>query len=172
MAAKAAGLKPVLMSEGETTGSIPQFGEKRAGLTYHERQCAYGLAADETGRLAVARIEKTLFFHQFDLPGGALDGGETEPEAMAREFREETGLEVEALEKLGTAGQYWRKRSLGPTNNICHFYIARLVGRAGEPVDPDHTLVWLDPEEAARKVRHGAHSWAIQRWMGVSVPPS
>ncbi len=148
-----------------TAAEMPQFGAKRAGLTYRDRPCAYGLAADETGRLAIARIEKALFLHEFDLPGGALDGGETEAEAMVREFREETGLQVEALGTLGTAGQYWRKRSLGPTNNICHFYRARLIGRAGEPEEPEHTLVWLEPEEAARRMRHGAHSWAIRRWM-------
>lgn len=155
------------MSASETTGSIPQFGDKRPGLTYRDRHCAYGLATDETGRLAVARIQKTLFFHEFDLPGGALDGGESEAEAMVREFREETGLQVDALEKLGTAGQYWRKRSLGPTNNICHFYRARLIGRAGEPEEPDHSLVWLARDEAARRMRHGAHRWAIRQWVAV-----
>lgn len=148
------------------TGSdFPQFGRKRAGLTYRERTCAYGLTADASGRLAIARIGKALFFHRFDLPGGALDGDESETKALVREVREETGLEVEALEKIGVAGQYWRKPSLGPTNNICHFYHARLTGRAGAPEEPDHTLIWLVPETAARKMRHGAHRWAIRRWM-------
>jgi len=145
-----------------------QFGRKRPGLAYRPRQCAYGLAARPDGRLAIARIASGLFGPEFDIPGGALDGGETEEQAMVREFREETGLAVEPVEKLGVAGQYWRKRSLGPTNNICHFFRARLTGERGEPEESDHELIWLDPETAARRMRHDAHAWAIRTWVAAA----
>jgi len=140
-----------------------QFGTPREGLRYKPRQCAYGLVCSD-GKIAVARIKKGPLGHDYDLPGGALDGDESEAEAMVREVREETGLEVRAGMKLGVAGQYWRKRSLGPTNNICHFYRAEWTGEAGRPEEPDHELVWMTPGEAEKKMRHGAHAWAIHNW--------
>lgn len=141
-----------------------QFGSPRKGLRYKPRQCAYGLVLRGDGKIAVARIRKGVLGHEYDLPGGALDGGESEAGAMVREVREETGLIVRAGVKLGVAGQYWRKRSLGPTNNICHFYRADWTGEAGHPEEPDHELVWLRPDEAEKKMRHGAHAWAIRNW--------
>ncbi len=39
--------------------------------------------------------------YQWNLPGGAIDPGETEEDAVRREVSEETGLLLESLEKIG-----------------------------------------------------------------------
>jgi 8-oxo-dGTP diphosphatase len=45
-------------------------------------------------------------------------------------------------------------------------YQARLTGEdASLKVEDDHTLVWLDPQEAVLKLRHESHAWAVARWL-------
>jgi 8-oxo-dGTP diphosphatase len=53
-----------------------------------------------------------------------------------------------------------------PVENEGGVYQARLTGEdASLKVEDDHTLVWLDPQEAVLKLRHESHAWAVARWL-------
>ncbi|HVO86280.1 MAG TPA: NUDIX hydrolase [Candidatus Binatia bacterium] len=61
------------------------------------------MITDEQGR--------TLLLHrnngkhmQWEIPGGKIDAGETAEQAAAREIKEELGVDIEILEKIGDAG--------------------------------------------------------------------
>ena len=71
---------------------VPSFGERRADRTYRPRPGAYIVATDAEGRVAILETGKGCF-----LPGGGLDPGESHPEALRREVREECGCEVEIV---------------------------------------------------------------------------
>lgn len=102
----------------------------------------------------------------FDLPGGAVDGDETEAEAVVREFVEETGLTVCCVDRLGAAAQYFRKTDGAPINNTGGFWTVDFVSLdPAAKVEPDHELVWLDPVEALKTLRHDAHAWAVSVWL-------
>ncbi len=143
---------------------IPQFGLRRTGTDYPDRPCAYGIGLDMLGRIAVAEIGLRPPF-EYDLPGGGLDPGESPVEALVREFREETGLQVEAGDLIAKAGQYWGRADVRPRNSLCHFHLVQIAGDHGAPVEHDHRLVWLSPFDAARRMRHDAHAWAILKWL-------
>ena len=87
------------------------FGAPVAGKTYMDRAAAFGIAENSLGQIALAQVTKPGKAPYFDLPGGAVDGDETEREAVVREFGEETGLVVEAgalvetVKAHGGAGQ-------------------------------------------------------------------
>lgn len=49
---------------------------------------------DGSGRLVVVRRAKPPYAGRWTLPGGAVERGERLAEAVAREVREETGLEI------------------------------------------------------------------------------
>jgi 8-oxo-dGTP diphosphatase len=140
---------------------LPQFGVARPGVAYPPRPGAHGIAADAQGRIAIVEIGAHKGPVQYDLPGGGIDAGESEAAAMAREFLEETGLIVEAGAPVYRAAQFWLKDGVEPRNSIFSILKARVTGAAGTIVEPDHTLVWLDPLEAIAKVRHPAHVWAL-----------
>jgi len=141
------------------------FGKPRRGLEYEPRACAYGLAQREDGRILMVKIVRSLFSSEYDLPGGAIDPGETEIEAMVREYREETGRACEPVEKIGSAAQYWLKRSHGPVLNICNVYAVRLTGGPSEPDEADHEPIWMRKRRALRLVRHEALRWLMRRYL-------
>lgn len=62
---------------------------------------AYAFVRDEQGRYLVLERAQEPFFAQWDLPGGFVESGETPGDAIVRELREETGLEVEVERILG-----------------------------------------------------------------------
>ncbi len=137
-----------------------QFGAPEAGLDYPVRPTAFGLVLHEA-RLACVRVDRGERSY-FDLPGGAIDGDETEEQALIREFLEETGMTVRAVERIGEAGQFFRRSDGEPLNNVGGFWIAERV--AWEPaakVEADHELVWLAPGAAMERLRHDAHAWAV-----------
>ena len=69
-----------------------QFGTAEPGLDYQPRATAFGLVIHE-GKLACVRIDRGEGSY-LDLPGGAVDGNETEEQTLVREFLEETGMSV------------------------------------------------------------------------------
>jgi 8-oxo-dGTP diphosphatase len=141
-----------------------QFGEKKPGLAYEDRPTAFGILR-RGGEIACVRVDRGEGSY-FDLPGGAIDGDETEAEALVREFVEETGLKVHAGEAFAWAGQYFQKTDGKPVNNLAAFLTAEMAGRDLDgKVEEDHELVWLDPHDALAKLRHDAHAWAVAAWL-------
>ena len=140
-----------------------QFGRAEAGAVHAFRPAVFGLAFD-ADKLACVRVTRD---HPYlDLPGGALDGDETEPEALAREFLEETGLIVEPVERLVEIGKYFHRSDGKPVNNVGGVWLVRATGLdPGAKVEADHELVWLDPGVALTALRHDAHAWAVAAWL-------
>src|SRR6185369_10482882 len=73
--------------------------------------------------LAKRKIEPRRGF--WDLPGGFLEEGEEPLDGLRREFREETGLDVEPVEWLGT--------HLDPYNRYSVLGLTWVVRAEGEP---------------------------------------
>lgn len=145
--------------------SVPQFGAPEPGRTYRDRPAAFGIA-ERDGRIALVRVEKAGAPAWFDLPGGALDPGETADQAVAREFGEETGLIVEAGRAYARADQYFVNTDGETWNNRGVFFDLAILDE--DPVlkiEDDHALVWTDPRAALIELRHDAHAWAVAAWL-------
>ena len=141
----------------------PQFGEVEPEQDYVDRPAAFGVLLHE-GRVALVQVTEgdDVSFH---LPGGALDPGESEAEALVREFAEETGLKVRAGALLGRAGQYKIGHGRRVNNRSAHFIVERLGEDPSLKIEEDHELVWLEPLEAIARLRHGSHAWAVTCWL-------
>ena len=78
---------------------------------------------ERDGQVLLGRRRNDPGAGRWDLPGGFLDEGEDALVALHREIREETGLEVEIVEFLGTWNEaYWTRTVL------CLTWRARVVG--------------------------------------------
>ncbi|WP_035857559.1 (deoxy)nucleoside triphosphate pyrophosphohydrolase [Cryptosporangium arvum] len=90
--------------------------------------------------LAAQRAEPPALAGGWEFPGGKVEPGEPEEVAIVRECREELGVEIELVERLG--GDLPLERD----HWVLRVWIARLV--AGEPTALEHAaLRWLDATE-------------------------
>ncbi|MGA0546197.1 NUDIX domain-containing protein [Brevundimonas sp. VNH65] len=143
----------------------PQFGRPEPGRPSMDRPAAFGLLISE-GRLGTVRVTRPGEAPYLDLPGGAIEPGEDEAQAVVREVAEETGLIVRPLTCIARAGQYFLKSDGAAVNNIGGFWTLELIGQdPAVKIENDHELVWLDPEAALVSLRHQAHAWAVTAWL-------
>ena len=155
------------MSEGEAR---EEFGGREPGLTYAPRPGAYAVITDAQGRVAVMQTPRGCF-----LPGGGSEGRETPEETLVREVREECGFGVEIVGRLGQAVEYVHTAGHGVgQRKEGVFFLAVVTEAGGPPTEADHTLLWLEPQEAEGRLAHGSQRWAMRqclRRQGRGGPP-
>ncbi len=116
----------------------------RAWASSKPTACA--VVVDDEGRVLLARRAGPVFHGYWDLPGGFLDEGEHPLDALRRELREETGLEVEPGDFLGVwMDRYGDEEDAHATLNL--YWSARLVGGEPHAADDVSELGWFRPDE-------------------------
>lgn len=98
----------------------------------------------------------------WEIPQGRVEEGESLIEALHREVREETGVEVE----LGQLAAVWSKLSLPPA--LIFGFLARY--RGGELTTSEETpeLGWFTGDEALALVSHPANRDRLAALLGFS----
>ena len=117
--------------------------------TYPERPIlAVSAAIMRGGKVLVVRRARKPALNLYTLPGGGVEVGETLHEAVTREVREETQLEIEPVALAGHREVIMRDQQ-GRVER--HFVILCFASRwrAGEPVLNEELddARWLDPAE-------------------------
>jgi 8-oxo-dGTP pyrophosphatase MutT (NUDIX family) len=88
------------------------------------------------------------------LPKGTVEAGEDLVTTATREVHEETGLEVEPEEKIGSI-TYWFVRAGVRYHKTVHHYLFRPIGGSLDAHDAEHDQVeWLGVEEACRRLSY------------------
>lgn len=83
-----------------------------------QRVAAYGLVYDQDGRVLLTHLCRGTHRGHWTLPGGGLDFGERPRDAVVREIREETGLDIRVEELLDADAE-----------------LVRYAGEAGEQIE-------------------------------------
>ena len=140
-----------------------QFGKRVDGLDYGPREGAYGILLHD-GRIACVQVGYSKF--TYDLPGGAVDPGETPEQALKREFLEETGLEVRVGRPVTEILHYFVHADGTGYNNLCRFYeVERVAERPKAKIEDDHELIWLPPLEVIKRLKNEGYAWAMALWL-------
>ncbi|MCX5376100.1 (deoxy)nucleoside triphosphate pyrophosphohydrolase [Streptomyces sp. NBC_00091] len=105
-----------------------------------ERVVVGGALCHDGRLLAARRSAPPELAGRWELPGGKAEPGESVPEALVRELREELGVETEALERI--PGEWPLKPGL-----VLHVWTARLVSGEPAPLEDHDELRWLGPHE-------------------------
>lgn len=90
------------------------------------RPSAYGLAFNDAGQVLMVNDAFTTW--RLQLPGGAVEPGETLYIALNREFREETGLEVEVGQIVYAMDDFAVMPTGEAVHGIMHFYLVKVLG--------------------------------------------
>jgi 8-oxo-dGTP diphosphatase len=99
---------------------------------------------DGRGNVVLITRKFPPFKDQLALPGGFIEGGESEKEALIREVKEETGLDV----KVGKTIGLYDKKGRDPRGSIISkAYLCSIIGRAD-----DITLKGMDDAKEAKFV--------------------
>jgi 8-oxo-dGTP diphosphatase len=105
------------------------------------RQVVVGAAIVDRGRLLAARrSEPPALAGGWEFPGGKVEAGETDEQALVRECREELGVEIELCARVG--GDW----PLQPGVAL-RVWFARLVDGVPEPIEDHDALRWLGRDE-------------------------
>ena len=105
--------------------------------------CVGAVIEDELGRLLLIKRGHAPGAGLWSLPGGRIEPGETDAEALVREVREETGLTVEAGHLLGTVRRPARDGDVFDIRD----YRATVTGGRLEPGDDAADTRWVDAVE-------------------------
>lgn len=139
------------------------IGNKLEDREYEERRTSYGLIFNKKGEIAVVYIEK---YNMYNLIGGKIEDGENSKEALIRETKEEIGYNLENVEFIYDLGCYYYfdildKYELG----IMDLYKADIGKRAVEPIEIDHELRWVKPEDIVDKMYFEYHRYILSEYI-------
>jgi 8-oxo-dGTP diphosphatase len=102
------------------------------------------LVLDAEGQILLGRRADAPSAGKWDILGGFMNEFEQPLDALRRELREETGLEVEPVRFVGAVSDRYGE-SGNATLNLC--WTARVVSGEPTPADDVVELRWFAPDE-------------------------
>ncbi len=105
---------------------------------------------DQADQIALELIYRPIFdSHQYEIPAGGIEKGETPENAILRELREEVGAEVQGLELVTVV-----QNAPGHTDHLTYIFRARVLS-LGAPVaqsleEEDLQIRWVTKAEIAK----------------------
>jgi 8-oxo-dGTP diphosphatase len=144
-------------------GMMRRFGEPpESGRTYTLRTGAYAILPAADGLLLTHQDAPEP---EVQLPGGGIDPGESPVQALIREVYEETGWHIARPMRLGA----YRRFTYMPeydlwAEKMCLIYMALPVIQYSDPIEPDHTALWMRPADALAHLANSGDRDFVERF--------
>jgi mutator protein MutT len=102
------------------------------------------------GRVLLVRRGKEPLYGRWVVPGGTVELGEPLDEALVREMREETGLEVEPLELITVFDRIQRDGGEVLYHYVIVDYLCRWLSGEAQAASDALEVAWAAPDELDR----------------------
>jgi 8-oxo-dGTP pyrophosphatase MutT (NUDIX family) len=103
------------------------------------------------------------------LPKGHVDPGETPEQAAAREVREEAGVEVELIEKLGDVRYFYQRGGRRIFKRVRFFLFAYVSGQLEDHDDEVEEARWMELEKAATELSYEGERSMVARALSATA---
>ena len=123
-------------------------GNKEENIEYKKRPGAYAIIVNKNDDKVGIVTDDTGYFYL----GGGIEEGETKLEALKRELIEESGYTIKNIKEFEQVGSHIYDEAKGYLEVIANVYIAEFDEKITEPIEKDHTVLWVKPEEYEKKM--------------------
>jgi len=106
-----------------------------------------GAVIVESGRVLLVRRGQEPLKGKWSLPGGMLELGESLLSGVAREVKEETGLEVEPIELIELLDRVHREDNRVRYHYVIADYLCRVVGGSLQAASDADAVRWVERAE-------------------------
>lgn len=137
------------------------IGIKEENKEYIKRPGAYAIIINKNDdKIGIVTDGKDYFYL-----GGGIEKGETKLEALKRELIEEAGYSIKNIREFEEVGSYIFSDDKGYLEVIASVYIAEFDERIAEPVEKDHSVLWVKPEEYVDKMFREWQRYIMERFI-------
>ncbi len=129
--------------------AVVDFGfDKKPDVQYNWRECCYGiLKRDDEFALVFSHKDQN-----YSIAGGGMEQGETEQQALTREFLEETGMTVTNSKKLIDVVSRGRKKNGEYLEQLSHVFMVDVAEQIQKPIEDWHEVVWVKSKDVVSMV--------------------
>ncbi len=132
--------------------NMKYIGKKDENVEYRKRPGAYAIIVNKNDdKIGIVKVITDEGVENFYL-GGGIEEGETKLEALKREMIEEAGYTIKNIKELEEVGSYIFAEDHGYIEVIASVYIAEFDKKVAEPIEKDHNVIWVKPEEYVDKM--------------------
>lgn len=97
--------------------------------------------------------------------GGGIEEGETKIEALKRELIEESGYTLKNIKEFDEVGEFGYAKGKGYLEMISYVYVAEFDEKVSEPIEKDHTVLWVNPEEYVGKMFREWQEYILKQYI-------
>lgn len=136
-------------------------GDKDNNIKYKKRPGAYAIIVrKEDNKIGIVTDGFDYFFL-----GGGIENGETKIEALNRELIEESGYLIKNVKEINEVGQFLYAEEKGFLEVQAYVYIAEFDKKIKEPIEKDHKVLWVKPEEYESKLCREWQRYILQEYI-------
>jgi 8-oxo-dGTP diphosphatase len=136
------------------------------GVAEQRIRCVGAVVFDAAGRLLLVRRAREPGRGRWSVPGGRVESGETDAQAVMREVAEETGLVVEIVQLLGSV----QRQAPGGAVFDIYDYCCRVRGGTLHPGDDAEDARWCDRQTLATLPVVAGLIEALTDWRCLPLP--
>lgn len=135
--------------------------QKEEGIEYRKRPGAYAIITrEEDKKICLVTDGKEIFFL-----GGGIENEENKIDALKRELIEESGYSIKNIEKFDEVSSYLYSNSRGYLEVQATIYIAKFYEKVVEPIEQDHKILWVNPNNYVGKLQYPWHNYILNEYI-------
>ena len=136
-------------------------GSKEENVEYRKRPGAYAIIVNkDNDKIGIVTDGEDYFYL-----GGGIENGETKLEALKREMIEEAGYSIKNIREFEEVGSHIFAEDKGYLEIIASVYIAEFDKKIAEPIEKDHKILWVTPEEYVSKMFREWQRYIMERFI-------